>query len=72
MVKLIRTLFGLILQSTIYFISFAIVSQYWVYHLELLSGIKKATPMLNHYEHLLPLFHQLNPVCNIMAQRQFS
>ncbi|WP_235500021.1 DUF1211 domain-containing protein, partial [Lactobacillus helveticus] len=41
-----RTAFGLILQSTIYFISFAIVSQYWVYHQELLSGIKKATPML--------------------------
>ncbi|WP_243685990.1 TMEM175 family protein [Lentilactobacillus rapi] len=30
----------------IYFTSFGIVSQYWVYHQELLSGIKKATPML--------------------------
>ena len=30
----------------IYFISFAIVSQYWVYHQELLSGVKQATPML--------------------------
>ncbi|XHU93509.1 DUF1211 domain-containing protein [Lactobacillus helveticus] len=46
MIFFVRTAFGLILQSTIYFISFAIVSQYWVYHQELLSGIKKATPML--------------------------
>ncbi|MFK5220961.1 TMEM175 family protein [Lactobacillus helveticus] len=46
MIFFVRTAFGLILQSTIYFISFAIVSQYWVYHQELLSWIKKATPML--------------------------
>ncbi|WP_243674027.1 TMEM175 family protein [Lentilactobacillus kisonensis] len=30
----------------IYFVSFGIVSEYWVYHQELLNGIKKATPRL--------------------------
>ncbi|MCW4398951.1 TMEM175 family protein [Lentilactobacillus parabuchneri] len=51
----------LIKHLLIYFISFGIVSEYWVYHQELLSGIKRTTPLLTITNIYYLVFISLTP-----------